>query len=114
MPRLIVRASRGYIARTYYWFAPALLVRTLFAPWRRDVQETDGLSLVARLELWVENGMSRLFGGIIRLATLVIGGFILLIEVAFSSLTLIIWLSLLLVGVISLGLGTRYLLGGGL
>ncbi len=113
MPRLIVRAGRGYLTRTYYWFAPPLLLRTLFAPWRRDSQDSDGLPLKARLRLWVDNGMSRLFGAVIRLTTAMIGGILLAIIGLATSVFLILWWALPLISILSLGLSVRYLFWGG-
>jgi hypothetical protein len=112
MPRLILRAGRGYLRITYYHLSLPLIVRTLFAPWRRDVHSMEGLPLAARFQVLVENLMSRFFGLIIRTFVLVFGGLYLLSESLFFVLIFGLWFAAPLVAILLIALGVR-LLGGG-
>ena len=109
---MIIRASRGYLWITYLQLSLPLLLATLFAPWRRDVQSMDGLPLQARLQVLVENMMSRVFGLIIRTFVLIFGTIFLLGEGLLFSLTYILWFATPIVAILLLGNGLR-MLGGG-
>lgn len=112
MPRLLVRASRGYLRQTYHKFSIPLLVRTIFAPWRRDSESTRGLSLPQILRVAVDNLLSRIIGAVIRTGTLVVGGAIWFAQVCIFVGIVIVWYGLPLIGIVALGYGIRLLLGG--
>lgn len=73
----------------------------------------DGQPLSVRLQILLENLMSRLFGLLIRTMTLCAGSFILLTQAAISGLVFALWFLLPFLAVVLIGLSIR-LLGGGL
>ena len=112
MPRLLVRAGRGYLGRTYFAFSMPLLVRTIFAPWRRDRESTQGLSLVQIVRVWIDNLLSRLIGAVIRAGTLLAGFCVLCVQGLGFGFIIFLWYGLPLLVILCVGYGLRLLLGG--
>lgn len=67
-------------------------LKTLLAPWKRDQENTDNLSIQEKFQVTVLNLTSRLVGAIVKLLTiglfLVVAGFTIIIE----TTILICWL----------------------
>jgi len=73
LPRKIIFVGYSYIFKLWRFFSINILFKTLFAPWKRDIIDTRGLSLQQRLEVWGMNMISRLIGFIIRFVTILVG-----------------------------------------
>lgn len=86
---LVVQAT---VHNTLDQFSVKLLLPHLFAPWKRDVLSTKGLSLEARLQVVIMNLVSRLAGAVVRSAIVAAGLAAGLSEAGFGSLYLISWL----------------------
>lgn len=114
MPRLILTASRGYLSHTYYGFSIPLLARTLVAPWKRDSQGTDGLTLAQRFQVWLENITSRFFGFIVRSATMLVGLSLTGLEAVAFGLGFLLWLALPFVLIFLVILGVQIIIRGSL
>lgn len=67
---LIVKA---FVLRMIDTFSVPILLRTLFAPWKRDIISTENLSLNERFQVWGANLVSRLVGAVIRSFTIIVG-----------------------------------------
>lgn len=87
-----------------------LLLHTLFAPWRRDVIETEGLAWGIRWQAFWYNVVSILIGFTVRSLVLV-GGVTLLILFALAGvITVAFWYILPLIPIVLIGWGVWMLL----
>ena len=73
------------------YFSIPILLKTLFAPWKRDVLSTQNLSLNEKMRMGVFNLMSRLIGAVIRLFTIFFGLILTLLLLIFGIIVIIIW-----------------------
>ena len=112
MPRDLLAMMYRYLCSSWHYFDPPLLLKTLFAPWKRDSQPTDGLSLTARFSAAVENLMSRFLGAIVRAGTMGVGCLIVFFEGILFGFLLLLWYALPFIAVTLMALGTRLLIGG--
>ncbi|AKM81965.1 TPA: hypothetical protein DD449_05400 [Candidatus Berkelbacteria bacterium] len=73
-------------------FSIAVLLRTLFDPWKKDVVYLENASLDARFKAMVDNLFSRCIGFVVRIFTILIG--LALTTIVFVLLTIgfIVWL----------------------
>lgn len=70
-------------------FSVQLLLRTLFAPWRRI--STSGRSLDGKIQAAISNGVGRLVGFIVRLAVLLTALFVFVAFVIFGVCSVVLW-----------------------
>jgi hypothetical protein len=82
---------------TYLNFSIPILIRTMFAPWRRIVTAPGG-SLQDRLRSLVDNAVSRCVGFVVRLLALIMGCGLLSLYAVFGGLFILIWPALPLLG----------------
>ena len=71
-------------------FSGGLLLRTLFAPWRR-ITSGGGRSMDAKVRDALDNFVSRCIGAIIRSTMLLIAGLASLIAFLVGVITIVIW-----------------------
>src|SRR5471030_1242821 len=83
--RLMVR-----IHQTYLTFSVPILLRTLFAPWRRIITPS-GSSIEQRLRALLDNLVSRTVGFTVRLLALAIACFIMVCYVLLGGVCLLLW-----------------------
>ncbi len=76
------------------YFSIPLLLKTLFAPWKRDILSTQGLSLNDKFRIWIFNLLSRLIGAVVRLITIFFGLFLTAFLLVFGLVAIIFWLIL--------------------
>jgi len=82
----ILLAWKNYLIFAINYFSIPLLLRTLFAPWRRDItKKPKGLDLKKLFEYFAFNAISRGLGFLVRFATIIVGA-LFLIFVAFAGL----------------------------
>ncbi len=85
------------IHKTYLTFSVPILLRTLFAPWRR-ITTVAGSSIQDKFRAGIDNLISRVIGLIMRLIVLGIASFMIAAFAIFGGLILIFWPVLPLVG----------------
>lgn len=73
------------------YFSIPILLKTLFAPWKRDILSTQNLSLNEKFRIWIFNLMSRLIGAVIRIFTIIFGLFLTLFLLIFGGALIIVW-----------------------
>ena len=71
-------------------FSLSLLVRTMFAPWRRIVT-ASGRSLDAQMRAALDNLISRLVGFVIRFFVLIGAGVAMLVALAAGCVMAVVW-----------------------
>lgn len=70
-PRKLLRIAANFFIFFYYYFSAGLLVRTLFAPWKRQaIKRERALSLSNLLQVLSYNLISRTIGAVVRSAVL--------------------------------------------
>lgn len=84
-----------YIRAAYIYttdsFSVGICLRTLFAPWKRDVISYSGLTLQQRFSVWTLNLASRFIGALIKLATLITFLIFAILLSIFSVLAVVLW-----------------------
>jgi hypothetical protein len=59
-----------WLFHLYDLFSVEIILKTYFAPWKRDIVSTKGLSLNNKIQVWWMNLVSRMVGAFIKTATL--------------------------------------------
>ncbi|HSH55572.1 MAG TPA: hypothetical protein VK983_01960 [Candidatus Limnocylindrales bacterium] len=88
--KLVYDHAIGRFERVSHLFSVPILVRTLWAPWRRIVTH-PGASLEARMRAAGDNFVSRLVGFTVRMMVLVAAGVLLAGSVVLSGVFLVAW-----------------------
>lgn len=70
IPKRIISYFKVWLLHLADLFSVGILLKTFFAPWKRDILSTRGLSLKSRINVWIMNLTSRLIGAFIKTATL--------------------------------------------
>lgn len=93
-------------------FSVKLLLRTYFAPWRRDIVSTEGLPLNLVLRIFVFNLIARLIGAFIKTIIL----FLYILVATFYSFLVVfllfVWLFLPLLSIAGIILGVSLIISG--
>ena len=92
---------RRRLNKTVQLFSVAVILRTLFAPWRRIITP-PGQSLDTRFRSFIDNTVSRFVGLTVRLITLIVT-LILLTAIAITGLLeIIVWPLLPILAIVAL------------
>lgn len=81
---------RRRLTNTLHLFSVPILLRTLFAPWRRIVTY-PATGLAGRLKAMGDNLVSRSVGFVVRVLTLLMAGFMLLVVAVANICLVILW-----------------------
>lgn len=98
--------------KIYSFFSIRTLVRTLFDPWKRDNYTVENASLETRMQILLNNLISRFIGFVIRLVTMLFGFMITAIFFIFILTVVLIWLMLPLVVLFLIINGLRVVIYG--
>ncbi len=93
-----IRRIWGRSRRIYLDFSIPILLRTLFAPWRRIISPSSG-GLDQRLRAVIDNVLSRVIGFVVRFITLVIASVLIGANILLSATAAILWPALPLISV---------------
>ena len=103
----ILTGWRNFIIFSLEYFSIPLLLKTLIAPWRRDItRKPRGLDLKKLFEYITFNLISRTIGFIVRFFTIWVGILFFLAVIILGAAFFILWLALplILVGLFALAL----------
>lgn len=95
--------------RVLVFFSIPVLIKTLFAPWKRDIHSAVNSSLDMIVRVLIDNLVSRLVGLVIRTITIIIGLIITSLTFVGGIIFLLFWflLPVITVGIIWWGLNGR-------
>jgi hypothetical protein len=82
---------------TYLWFSVPILLKTLFAPWRR-ITSPPGSTLEQKVRALTDNALSRVVGFNVRVLAILAAGFLMLFYAVGGGLLLLLWPALPLIG----------------
>ncbi|MFZ5559342.1 MAG: hypothetical protein ACOZAL_00940 [Patescibacteria group bacterium] len=103
----VLNGWRNYIIFSLNYFSIPLLLRTLLAPWKRDItRRPRGLDLKKLFEYLVFNLISRGLGFIVRFFTILVGILFFFIVLILGTVFFVIWLFLpfIIVGLLVLAI----------
>lgn len=86
---LLIRI-KDRIVRVWHYFSVALLVKTLFAPWKRIITY-PGKSIQERLRAVIDNLVSRLVGFFVRVLVIFVAVIVVIIATLLGGLMVIAW-----------------------
>lgn len=104
--RDVLQGWRNFIIFSLEYFSIPLLLKTIFAPWKRDItKKPRGLDFKKFFEYLVFNAISRGLGFLVRFFTIIVGILFLLLVIVIGALFFIIWLilPLMMIGLLVLG-----------
>lgn len=108
-PKEILRIWRNFIIFFYHYFSIGLLVKTLFAPWRRDITYYGrGFDIKLYTEVITFNLVARVIGFIIRALVIIAGIFVEILVFFAGILIFMTWLVLPVLILICLYYGWRF------
>ena len=91
----VLTGWRNYIIFSLNYFSIPLLLKTLFAPWKRDItKKPRGLDLQKLFEYIAFNTISRGLGFLVRFFTIIVGIIFSLLVIVLGAIFFVIWLLL--------------------
>jgi len=89
-----MRSISNRYVRWVDYFSFAMLVRTLFAPFRQIAAGKVGGSFDVKFHVWLDRLVSRCVGAVVRILTLCAGAVFMVFVTLYSALQFAIWLLL--------------------
>ena len=71
-PKYLWSVTKALTRKTLVFFSVPVLIGTLFAPWKRDLQRTSNLPLDLAVKGVIDNIISRLVGFVVRSVTIIV------------------------------------------
>jgi len=94
-PREILKAWRNFLIFNLNYFSIPVLLRTLFAYWRKySWEHSRGFDLVNYLEVAISNAISRILGAIMRIFLIFIGLTVEIFVLFLGGIIFLTWLVL--------------------
>ncbi|MBU4284905.1 hypothetical protein KKF60_01715 [Patescibacteria group bacterium] len=94
----VLNAWRNFIIFALNYFSIPLLLKTLFAPWKRDItRKPRGLDIKKFLDYLAFNLISRGLGFLVRLVTILVGIVFLILVAVAGAIFFAFWLVLPLI-----------------
>jgi len=94
----VLNAWRNFIIFALNYFSIPLLLKTLFAPWKRDItRKPRGLDIKKFLDYLAFNLISRGLGFLVRLVTILVGIVFLILVAVAGAIFFALWLVLPLI-----------------
>jgi len=91
----VLTAWKNYVIFSLSYFSIPLLIRTLFAPWKRDItMKPRGLDLKRLFEYIAFNLISRSLGFVVRFFTIIVGVIFFFLVIIFGAIFFVIWIFL--------------------
>lgn len=106
-PKMIWQRTLFATRKTFGYFSVGLLVKTLFAPWKRDIRRPLNASLDVVLRMMIDNMVSRFVGLVIRSVTIILGLISTVFMFAGGSLLMLIMLFAPAVGLVIIWRGVQ-------
>ncbi len=88
--RELARRVLGRLEATTETFSLPILLRTLFAPWRRIVTYADR-SVIGGMRAALDNSISRMVGFGVRSIVIITASIFLLVQIVFGLVAIVIW-----------------------
>lgn len=92
-------------------FSVKLLLKTLFAPWKRDQISAEGQSLQQRFQVWSLNLTSRLIGAVVKLIVMLVFLAVASFALLLAIIAIIVWLLWPILTLAIIWYGIRLILG---
>ena len=89
--RRILKYIRAFFIFVTDLFSVKISLKTLFAPWKRDIISYEGLTLQQKFQVWTLNLAARFVGFIIKTVTLAIYAAFIIFLSFFSLFLIIFW-----------------------
>lgn len=109
-PKNVLNFCLSMIKYTYHLFSIPYLVKTLFAPWKRDITSPINPSIRDLFMAFVYNVIARLIGFVVRFFTIIAGLIIISITVALLVAFFILFLLFPILSIVGLIYGLWLLL----
>ena len=91
----VLTGWRNYIIFSLNYFSIPLLLKTLLAPWKRDItKKPRGLDIQKFFEYIAFNSISRGLGFLVRFFTIIVGIIFSLLVIVLGAVFFVIWLLL--------------------
>lgn len=91
----VLTGWKNFIIFALNYFSIPLLLKTLFAPWKRDItRRPHGLDLKKLFEYLAFNTISRGIGFLVRFFTIIVGIIFLILVIAAGAVFFVLWLIL--------------------
>lgn len=94
--KFYLKVWKNFLWFVLYFFSVRRLFHTLFAPWRRSllIKDWEGFHPIQALLFHITSGYFRFFGGLVRLAVIILGLAAYLLVILIGALTFLAWLLL--------------------
>lgn len=106
----MLKYLKSFIIILYDTFSVKVCLTTFFAPWKRDIASTEGLSLQEKFGVWGSNLIARAFGIVIKTVTLIVFLVCFVVLLVFNISVFFIWLFLPVILVEGIVIGGMYLI----